>query len=40
MIDEINLLRMEKHRLTQKIRIQNGEAEAGDLGNVLSEASS
>ncbi len=31
---------MEKHRLTQKIRIQNGEAEAGDLGNVLSEASS
>ena len=25
LIDEINLLRMEKHRLQQKVRIQNGE---------------
>jgi hypothetical protein len=40
LIDEINLLRMEKHRLAQKIRIQNGEATTGDLNNVLSETSS
>lgn len=46
LIDEINLLRMEKHRLTQKIRVQNGEVPSDnptttdDLSNVVSEQSS
>jgi hypothetical protein len=40
LIDEINLLRMEKHRLSQRIRIQNGEQVSSDLPTTISESSS
>ena len=40
LLDEINLLRMEKHRLTQKLRIQNGESTTDDTSVAPTESSS